>query len=87
MGIWAGIVTIFKTLGEAISLSKYWLNPTERKRRRKADMVDKLRKFEGDRDVLFKQGATEGFNRALDIKVATLEKLIKNLKQDIKLLG
>ena len=87
MGIWAGIMAIINFLGKALDLSTYWLNPKERKRRRKKAMVSKLRVLEGDRDVLFEQGATEGFTRDLDIKVATVEKQIKDLKQNIKLLG
>ena len=87
MGIWAGIVAIFKTIGEALELSKYWLNPKERQRRRKASMISKLRELEGHRDVLFKKGATEGFTRSLDIEMAQVEKELKELKQDIKALG
>ena len=86
MEIWAGIVAIFKTIGEAIGLSRYWLNPKERKRRRKKAMTQKLRVLEGERDALFKKGAMEGFTRKLDIKIATVEKKIKQLKQDIKAL-
>jgi len=87
MGIWAGIIAIFQFLGKALDLSTYWLNPKERKRRRKKGMMEKLRVLEGDRDVLFKKGATDGFTRKIDIQIAAVEKKIIELKQDIKALG
>jgi phage portal protein BeeE len=84
MGIWAGIVAIFQTIGEAIGLSKYWLNPKERQRRRKKEMLDRLQDLESKRDALYHKGATEGFTRPIDIEMAKVEKEIKDLKREIK---
>ena len=86
MGIWAGIVAIFKTLGEAISLSKYWFNPKERQRKRKQEYLKKYKELESERDKLFKKGAENGFSRELDLKIAVIEKDIKELKLIIKAL-
>ena len=86
MGIWAGIIAIFKTLGEAISLSRYWLNPKERKRRRKKEYLIKYKELQSERDKLFKEGAEKGFTIEIDIRIANVEKQIMDLKKLIKAL-
>jgi len=84
MGIWAGIVAICKTIGEAIGLSRYWLNPKERQRRRKQKFLNEYMDLEAERDKWFKKGAQEGFSREIDLKIAQLEKQMNDLKRKIK---
>jgi len=83
MGIWAGIVAIFQFLGKALDLSLYWLNPKERKRRRKTKYLHKYNELQGRRDMLFQKGAQEGFTKEIDIEMARIEKEMTELKRFI----
>jgi hypothetical protein len=86
MGIWEGIVALFKMLEKSLDLATYWLNPKERKRRRKLKYLEASKELQSKRDELFKKGAEEGFNREIDLQLALVEKELKDLDRIIKTL-